>query len=148
MVNLANTPLPVQSADRRPVTFVLWKWHQDGYRFNYTSDHVNIMSAMLTRCCSVPHRVICITDDPVGVKCETFQLWDDHSQLRNASGAHLPSCYRRLKLFDTKTQESLGCVFDDRVCSIDLDAIVLQDIATLVQRKEPFVGWVVPGHRH
>jgi hypothetical protein len=50
---------------------------------------------------AVPVRVVCVTDDPSGItECDTHPLWDDCSKLRNASGAHLPSCYRRLKLYD------------------------------------------------
>jgi hypothetical protein len=130
-------------------TFVLWKWKPaEGFRSRYTADHVNVMQGMLDKHVEAPHRVICVTDDPDNIKCETFPLWDDASQLKNVSGTHLPSCYRRLKLFDRATQEALGIPPGGRIVSIDLDAVVMSNMAPLLARGEMFVGWGVPGTRH
>jgi hypothetical protein len=129
-------------------TFVTWKWKQDDFRSRYIADHVNVMASMLHRFVEAPHRVICVTDDPDNVKVETFPLWDDHSKLRNVSGHHLPSCYRRLKLFDEKTQQDLGIAKGGRIVSIDLDTVVLDKMKPLLMRDQMFVGWAVPGTRH
>lgn len=130
--------------------FVLWKWNQTGFRSRYTSHHVNVMSRMIARNCPDPHRVICVTDDPVGIvpAVKTYPLWNDHSGLVNASGAHLPSCYRRLKLFDPETQAALEIEKGHRAMSIDLDTVILDDMGPLIRRPHPFVGWYVPGARH
>jgi hypothetical protein len=130
---------------------VLWKWHQPGFRSTYTAEHVNVMFAMLKRhLVKVNYRVVLVTDDPAGVNPEVIvhPLWNDLSDLRNASGKHLPSCYRRLKLFDAATQTEMGIAKGDRIMSVDLDAIVSGDMRHVVQRPERFVGWAVRGMRH
>ncbi len=98
-------------------------------------------------------KIICITDDPSGIEgVRTFPLWQDHYNLQNISGSQLPSCYRRLKLFDSEVLDSLGIPKGHAVVSFDLDAVVVQDFMWLFQQhslqKYDFVGWRVPGHRH
>lgn len=130
------------------IHIILWKWRQPGFRCAYGSKHVNVMLAQLARCISLPYRSVCITDDSEGVDCETFPLWSDHSKMANASGPHLPSCYRRLRIFDAETQVALGAVKGDRILSLDLDAVLVQNVDPLLERTETFVGWAVPGHKH
>lgn len=130
------------------IHFVLWKWRQRLNRDAYTANYVNAMVHMLSMRHTAPHRILCVTDDPRGVACETFPLWNDCSGLHNASGQHLPSCYRRLKIFDRATQRELNIPEGDRIVSIDLDAIIVNDITHLFNRSDRFVGWKVPGTRH
>lgn len=129
-------------------TFVTWKWKQDGFRSRYIADHVNVMQKMLAKNVEAPHRTICVTDDPDNIKCDTYPLWEDASQLKNISGHHLPSCYRRLKLFDQKTQADLGITPGSRIVSIDLDTVILDSMRPLLKKQDMFVGWAVPGTRH
>lgn len=129
--------------------FVLWKWTQPGYRTPYLPEHVNLMVRTLAMHGVPAEKVVCVCDDPTGiVECRTYPLWDDHSKLANVSGAQLPSCYRRLKLFDPTTVADMGIPHKHRVVSMDLDAVILQNFLPLFQRPEPFVGWKVPGMRH
>lgn len=130
------------------INFVLWKWRQKLTPNAYTANYVNAMVHMLSLRHSEPHRILCVTDDPRGIVCETFPLWDDCAHLRNASGQHLPSCYRRLKLFDRQTQQLLRIKEGDKIVSIDLDAILVRDVTPLFKRDERFVAWRVPGTRH
>lgn len=116
----------------------------------YRAEHVNAMVRMMR-----PHlkglrwRIICITDDPHGIdSCETYRLWDDCSTLKNATKAILPSCYRRLKLYDPITQYQLGMQDGDRVISFDLDAVVCKSLVPTLIRKERFLGWSLPGAHH
>lgn len=128
--------------------FVLWKWEQPNFRTVYRAEHVNSMVWQLLKG-GVPYdRIVCITDNPHGVQCRTFPLWEDYSALKNISGPHLPSCYRRLKIFDSKTLEDIGFKPGERVVSVDIDAVVIQKFGELFHRDEDFVGWYVPGHRH
>lgn len=129
---------------------VLWKWHQPGFRFPYTSEYVNIVAQMVHRHRGrIPVRIICVTDDPAGVtECETFPLWDDHDKLANRSGTRLPSCYRRLKLFDQATQIAMGISPGDRVTSLDLDTVLTGDMTPHWSKPHPFVGWAVRGTHH
>lgn len=129
---------------------VLWKWHQPNAMEVYKPEHVNAVVEMLK-----PHlkglrwRIICITDDPTGIdRCETFRLWDDCKQLKNATKATLPSCYRRLKLYDPVTQYQLGIDEGDRIISLDLDSVVCKSLVPTLTRKERFLGWALPGTHH
>lgn len=129
---------------------VLWKWYQPNAMEHYQADHVNAMVRMLA-----PHlkglrwRIICITDDANKIdSCETFKLWDDCKQLVNATKAHLPSCYRRLKLYDPETQAKLGIKEGDRIISLDLDSIICNSLVPTLLRKERFLGWQLPGTYH
>lgn len=141
--------------NKHMLTVVLWKWKQSNFRETYTYEHVNIMTRMLSRHLSgAPHRIVCVTDDPYGVDppATTFPLWEDHSNIANITGRHLPSCYRRLKLFDYKTQKELGVRPGDRIISIDLDSIVLQDLKPVLEQMDKsaaiFSGWGVRGTYH
>lgn len=127
---------------------VLWKWK--GHNRTFEPDHVNIMCCMLRRNLqNYPHRIICVTDDPGGIhECETAPLWIDHSGLENGSGRHLPSCYRRLKLYDKNTQLDLGIEKGDRILSLDLDTLITGDIRDIVRTEGLFVGWELRGAHH
>lgn len=128
---------------------VLWKWRQVNQREEYTAEHVNTMVSMLSRHCpNLRYRIICITDDTSGVACESYQLWGDYDDLPNASRKHLPSCYRRLKLYDPATQRSLGIKPGDRIVSLDLDALICQSITPVLETRGTFVGWGLKGVQH
>ena len=130
--------------------FVLWKWEHHTFRTIYKPDHVNQISLQLMKHGVPQENIVCITDDPTGVKeCKTFPLWGDLGGVPNVSGPHLPSCYRRLKLFDRATQEQLGFSAGDMIVSFDLDAVILQKFLGLFEdQTAEFTGWFVPGTRH
>lgn len=140
MTRSRQGPSPVTE----PLTVICWKWRQRGYRKIYGAAHVNVLARMVARHYPHPHRFVCITDDPAGVECETYPLWDDLSTIKNQCGAHLPSCYRRLRLFS----EEMGAVFGPRMVSIDLDCVVTGDLTPLWNRPDSFVGWGLPGTIH
>jgi hypothetical protein len=125
------------------ITFVCWKWKQENYGIVYTAEHANIWRAMIARHYKPDHRAICITDDPEGVTFETFPLWRDCDGIENPSGAHYPSCYRRLKIFSPITTREMGIDENSEVVSMDLDVVIVADIAPLFERYpiEDFVGW-------
>jgi len=129
---------------------VLWKWSQPNAREVYTSEHVNVMCNMLRRNLNgVQYRIICITDDPEGItECQTYDLWEDCDNLANATKAHLPSCYRRLKLFDKETQLDLNIHPGDRIVSIDLDTIIAGQLGSILSRTDRFLGWELAGPNH
>lgn len=127
---------------------ITWKWTQEHYRVPYSAAHVNTLARAVTRNLKQPHRLTCITDDPRNVEVPTFPLWPDCGEMLNMSGAHLPSCYRRLKLFDPATQAALGVKPGERVLSLDLDVLVTGRLDPLFDRPESFVGWHVVGIQH
>lgn len=133
------------------IHIVLWKWLQPGFRVTYTAEHVNTVTSQIKKHMNgEKHRVICVTDDAANIRMDVdvHPLWKDHSGTPNISGPHLPSCYRRLKLFDPTTQQEMGIAKDDRILSLDLDTCVCGDLTALTRRKDRFVGWAVRGTRH
>jgi len=130
---------------------VLWKWQQPNARETYTAQHVNVMAQMLHRNLSgVRYRVVCVTDEPYGVLPETFPLWSDHDDLPNATKRDLPSCYRRLKLYDPETQRQMGIKPGDHIMGIDLDTLITGDLKPLLASAyaHRFMGWALPGRHH
>lgn len=138
---------------RRPLlNIVLWKWDQPGLKYanGYTAEHVNVMASMLRRnLAGVPHRIICVTDASGGVtECESFPLWPDAGGIANATKTYLPSCYRRLKLYDPNTQQEMGIERGERIMSIDLDTLIVGPLHDVVHTPGRYVGWGMQGkHR-
>ena len=128
-------------------TFICWKWQSAAYRVTFTAEHVNALVDMLAQHCSAPHDVLCITDDPAGVKCRTYPMWDDLANLANPcqtpGSKSLPSCYRRLKIFDPAVTKAMGFEPGAPLVSIDLDCVIMADIVPILRKHEQsdFCGW-------
>lgn len=129
------------AAVRPEITFICWKWVQEGYRTDYTAEHVNVWLNMVQRYCDRPARLICVTDDPKGINCETYPLWSDHNELANPNGPALPSCYRRLRIFDPDTTRAMGIADGDYVFSMDLDIVITRALKPLLDFSGEFIGW-------
>lgn len=115
-----------------PLTIVLWKWQRRNFgqrRVHYTADHVNRVVSMLDRHLSLPCRIICLTDDPDGINCETRPI--PAPELLKYGG-----CWHRLWLFSDKAR-SLG----ERVVSVDLDTVIVSSLDPLLDRSDDFVIW-------
>jgi len=116
------------------LTFVCFKWEKAKKGFvlpaaiaRYTADHVNILYRMLLRHYHKPFRLICVTDDPRGIECETLRLWDKYKDLGG--------CFNRLYTFSPDVEMELGQRF---VC-MDLDCVITADITNLFDRDDDFV---------
>jgi nucleoside-diphosphate-sugar epimerase len=125
------------------LTFVTWKWKGDDPARQFASEHVNVLHAMLGRHYHAPFRLICLTDDPSGLDAAIVALplpetKADHLPApRQGQSKKFPACYRRLWLF---SQEAT--VLGTRICQLDIDVIILEDITKMLQRKTAdFVGW-------
>lgn len=129
---------------------VLWKWYQANMPSAYSPEYVNVMASMLKRNLNgVPHRIVCVTDDPYGIECETFPLWSDCQGLPNPSGpSRLPSCFRRLRLYDRAIQRDMGISDGDRIVSLDLDTVVCGDLRSVLETEGRFVGWKLAAEFH
>ena len=123
------------------ITIVLWKWTKVGYRTRFTSAHVNTILNMIKRNVTVPHRVVCVTDDPTGIKCETIPLWPNPAP--NYGSAKRPNCFYRLKAFDPDMRDVLG----DRFMWLDLDTVIARNIDHLLTAKTNFGIWRVDYER-
>lgn len=135
------------------VHVVLWKWEPAfGVRRSYSAYHVNQLALavkMHTEGMDVPVRVICVTDDPTGItECPTYPLWSDCSKIANATKQHLPSCYRRLKLYDRQTQRDLDISLGDRIVGLDLDVLITGNLREVLMKRGIYVGWKLVGPVH
>jgi hypothetical protein len=123
-----------------PLTIVCWKWKPTrNYRSEFGPESVNVLASMVRRHYRHPHRVVCVTDDPVGINPSIgiVPLWKDHADLVNPHGPHQPSCYRRLRAFSAEAREWFG----ERFVSVDLDCVIVGDMAPLWNRPEDFIIW-------
>lgn len=116
-------------------TIVLYKWQRPARRdfrrrrVVYTAEHVNKICSMLRRHLTIPYRVICLTDDPTDVGCETRPL--------PAAGLlKYGLCWNRLWLFSNEAR-ALG----DRLVLFDLDTVIVDNIDDLLDRSDPFIIW-------
>ena len=132
-------PLPTEG-----VTFVCWKWHGTDPRRQFPAYAVNVLHAMLARHYHAPFRLICLTDDPSDLDAAIVALplpetkADGLQAPRHGSNTKLfPACYRRLWLFSEE-----AWMLGGRICLLDIDLVILEDITGLLQRKTAdFVGW-------
>jgi len=128
------------------LTFVTFKWKPfPGYRSTFSAEHVNVLANMVLRHYAGPHRFVLVTDDPRGVdpRIEVVPLWTDHANLMSPHGQRFPSCYRRLKIFSAEAAELLG---GGRFVMLDLDSVIVDDIAPLVDREDDFIAWGGTNH--
>lgn len=121
------------------ITVCTFKWRPPaGYRSTFGPAAVLALRDMVARHYQAPHRFVCITDDATGLeRVETIPLWPDHANVPSPHGRGNPSCYRRLKLFDPAIEELLGA----RIVSMDLDTVIVGDLAPIFNRSEDFVIW-------
>lgn len=119
---------------------ICWKWKPErAYRSNFQAKHVNTLRRMVARNYAKPHEFICVTDDPAGIDPDirVIPLWDDYASLPSPHGFGNPSCYRRLKCFSREAADFIG----PRFVSLDLDAVIVGDLAPLWDRPDDFVIW-------
>jgi hypothetical protein len=117
-----------------------FKWTPPaGYRSTFGPETVNVLQRMVARHYDAPHRFTCITDDPRGLDSavHVVPLWSDFATIPSPHGKHNPSCYRRLRVFAPDIAPILG----DRFVCLDLDTVIVGDLAPLFDRPEDFVIW-------
>lgn len=119
---------------------ICWKWKpRYGYRSTFGAPQVNVLRAMVARHYAGPHRFSCITDDAAGIdpRVRVIPLWNDYANIQSPHGAQNPSCYRRLRMFAADAAELIG----PRIVSLDLDCVIVGDVAPLWDRPDDFVMW-------
>jgi hypothetical protein len=122
------------------LSIVSWFWKPPAhYRSQFNAGHVNTLRNMVRRHYREPHRFICVTDSPTGIDkdIEVIPLWTDFSNVLSPHGPGNPSCYRRLKAFSAEAE----AMFGKRFVSMDLDCVIVGDLAPLFDRPEDFIIW-------
>lgn len=118
------------------VTVVTFLWYDPDGRYNrlytYGPDHVNRMRSMLSRHLNMPHEMVCVTDIPQGLHPDVRVVPLDRS-LIGGPQARYP------KLMAWHPDAALW--FGPRILLLDLDTVIVRDIAPIVDRPEPVVLW-------
>jgi len=125
---------------------VCWLWRpHPRYRSKFSPAHVNVLRRMVARHYQRPHRFSVITDQVDGFDegIRVIPLWADHAGLVSTYGVTQPSCYRRLKSFSP----AMATVIGPRFVSLDLDCVLVDDVAPLWDRPEDFIIWGATGRR-
>lgn len=121
------------------LTISTWKWN--GTR-EFTSEHVNTLFRAVADNLHIPHRFVCITDDPVGLDDNiTVVPLPEFTHIKVRPG--FPSCYIRLMAFEPEFAKTIG----SRILTLDLDTAITGDITQLVDRDEDIVLWRNTSHR-
>lgn len=117
------------------ISIVTFKWKSPGSSF--TSNHVNILYAMIKRNLKTPFKFFCVTDDKEGIHKDiiAIDLWPEPEMPYIKTNR--PQCYKRLKLFSPEAKE----IFGNRVVCIDLDTVIVKDITDIIQTPGEFVGY-------
>lgn len=105
------------------LTVISFKWH--GWRDLYGPEQVNAHKKMVKHYLKIPHRYVCITDDPKELNCETYPLWKE--PVVTSKPTHHGS-WCRLKMFSKEMAE----VFPGYVLMLDLDLLIRKDITDLI----------------
>lgn len=128
------------------INVILWKWRKNGYRSTFDHDTINTYLRMADRSIRVPHRIVCVTDDPKGIdgavsivdiRTLPSYVW---MNVRNPSSPVNPSCYVRLAIYHPDAVALFGLV-GDRIVSSDVDAVLIDDATSLFDRAEDFAIW-------
>jgi hypothetical protein len=112
------------------IPVITFKWKPlNAWRAEYTAKEVNAWARMVER--HIPGaRPICITDDPAGVKCETFELWDHPLKKVGAN------CYVRLRMFSdwfaTDFMKHFGLPEGSQFMHLDMDCLIRKDMSDIV----------------
>lgn len=107
------------------LTVACWKWKR-----KYGPHYVNKLMRGVARNLTIPHRFVCITDDPDGVECETWPI--DRPDLLDVKDG----CYTRLSMFDPEWQRKHDI---ERIVCLDLDMVITGNLDPLFSRTEPFI---------
>ena len=124
------------------VSIVTWLWPGEDPRRIFLPKYATTLASTFRRTLSIPHRFICISDDTSGFGegvevIHTPPAAAKLGQLKSPEGTRFPSCYRRLWAFSEEAKKILG----DRIFVVDVDFLVLKDLAHVIGRDEDFVGW-------
>lgn len=122
------------------LSVVCWKWAPAaGYRSSFGAEAVNVLRRMVARHYARPHRFCCVTNDAAGLDPQVVVIPDreDFKDVPSPHGGRNPSCYRRLRMFAPDAAETFG----PRFVSMDIDCVIVRDMAPVWDRDEDFVIW-------
>lgn len=122
-----------------PISILAFKWRKEGYRTQFTAEHVNKFFEGIRRNTTVPFRAVCITDDQRGIdsSIETMHLWENPCP--RYGNENRPNCFYRLKCFDPNMIDVIG----PRFIWMDLDAVFTGNIDHILSDPADLKMWRV-----
>lgn len=120
------------------ITALTFLWHDPLYRhaslYRYDCNYVNRLRSMVERHLSLPHQIVCATDDPTGIdpRVQVVELPSEVCAL----GGYWP----KLWAFHPDGAKIFG---GRRLLMLDLDIVIAGSIDAIAARPEPFVAWSV-----
>lgn len=120
---------------------VLWKWKSTGWRLPYEYQHVQAMVRMLDQYLKIPHHKLLVTDDATNCEfIDSIPLWEQpivHVKDKQ------PNCYKRLWMYSEQFADYMRARYAPdgevtHILSIDLDAVITQDITSLFDLEKEF----------
>jgi uncharacterized protein YbdZ (MbtH family) len=109
------------------LSVLCWSWAG-----KFEPVYINRLRAALAIHLHLDHEVVCVTDNPDGIDSDIRTL--PITELTDT-----PRCRRRMKQYDPDFARDIG----DRILSIDLDVVIVDDLTPIVDRPEPIVCWKV-----
>ncbi len=101
-----------------------------GHRKMYNSSWVNKMANMVDRNLNIPHKHICLTDNPNGLDDRIVPILLEKNKIWEKKG-----WWTKLKCFDPEIQDNL-C---DRNLFLDLDSLVVNDLFPIINLPGDFL---------
>lgn len=121
------------------IDFVTFLWN--GGRNVFSAAHVNRLKAMVARHYRGPHRFTCVTNIADGLDPSIRIVRDEKEfPLARPDIAYYrqypeQTCYRRLRLY----AEDAAALFGERICALDLDIVIVDDMTAAFDRSEDIV---------
>jgi hypothetical protein len=111
---------------------------------SFKPEYVVQLAARVREHLPIPHRFICITDEPPEGKPGEGVVWLPTpaaalaaGSVRSPEGDRFPSCYRRL----WAQSEAAARELSEWVLLIDMDLVPVADWSPLIRPTLPFIGW-------
>lgn len=104
-------------------------------RYAYTKKDVELLFAAVRKNLSIPHECVVVTDKP-----EQFAGSDIRAVPLDRTTWVDGTRYAKLQLFGPDAEKTIG----GRILYLDLDSVVVRDLAPLVDRDEDLVLWRNP----
>jgi hypothetical protein len=90
---------------------------------------------MVRRNLSMPHRIACVTDEPLPSGVDRIVPPHDFEDIQPKWGPRKPNCFRRLSMF----RRDAADIFGERFVCMDLDCVIGGPLDPLFDRKEDLV---------
>lgn len=122
------------------LTVITWLWVQPNYRSKFEACHVNALQRMVRRHLNMPHRFVCMTNEPGNFAPGVEVVPITHIPAIVVPLGR-PNCFRRLWSFSTNVCDVLGMTEQDHLLSLDLDCVITGRLDDILDTRDDFKMW-------